>query len=208
MRHSPLVPRQIRYMSPFPPESHRDDASRGRRSPLSRLIRSVLAGGIVFFALAVVGYATGMRVNLSGSIPPGLYRIDRGPIVRGAIVLACLPPMTSRFARDRGYVPSGACDDGRAPVGKTVGAVAGDTVDVTERGVAVNGRLLPNTAALSKDSEGRPLPAMRIRRHVVPISEVWLLSTYSARSFDSRYYGGIHASRITVRVQPIIAPTK
>ena len=195
-------------MSLFPPESRRDDVSRNRRSPSSRLIRSVLGGGFIFFAFAIVGYATGMRVNLSGSIPPGLYRIERGPIVSGAIVLACLPPTPSKFARDRGYVPSGACDDGRAPVGKTVGAVAGDTVDVTERGVAVNGRLLPNTAALSKDTEGRWLPVMRILRHVVPPSEVWLLSTYSAHSFDSRYYGGIQASRIVARVQPLIARTR
>lgn len=192
-------------MSLFPLESRCSGIPPICRRQPSRFVRLVLGGALAILALAAAAYAAGMRLNLTGSIPPGLYRIDDAPIVRGAIVLACLPPMTSRFARDRGYIPSGACDDGGAPVGKTVAALAGDMVDVSERGVAVNGRLLPNTVALARDSEGRQLPAMRTTGHLVPSSEVWLVSTYSPRSFDSRYYGGIQRSRIVASIHPVLA---
>lgn len=170
-----------------------------------RLTRSVFVVGMGLFVLATVAYLAGMRLNLSGSIPPGLYRETDGQITRGSIVLACLPPNVSAFARTRAYVPSGSCEDGRAPVGKTVAALPQDTVDVTARGVSVNGQLLPNSAPLDRDSDGRALPELRLTKHLVAVGEVWLVSSYSGRSFDSRYFGGIAINRVIARIQPVLA---
>ena len=156
-----------------------------------------------FAILAATGYALGVRLNMTGSIPPGLYKQSRGPIVRGAIVLACLPPNAAAFARARGYVPGGSCGDGSAPVGKLVAAVPGDTVAVTAAGIDVNGRHLQNTAPLRTDAKNRPLPAVRVDDYVVPAGELWLASTYSARSFDSRYFGGIPLTAVVARVRPL-----
>lgn len=160
--------------------------------------------GLTLLGLAALAYAGGVRVNLSGSIPPGLYRETSGRVTRGVIVLACLPPGVSSFARARGYVPSGSCDDGSAPVGKVVVAQARDTVDITTGGVSVNGRLLPNSAPLEQDSNGRPLPTLRIAKHVVASGEVWLVSSYSRHSFDSRYFGGIATTRVIERIEPLL----
>ncbi len=137
-------------------------------------------------------------------MPPGLYRVSRASIARGAIVLACLPSDVSAFARSRGYVPSGSCEDGTAPVGKVVVALPGDTVDVSLRGVAVNGRVITNTAPLSMDSRGRQLPRLSTGRRLVAEQEVWVLSSYSKRSFDSRYFGSIASSSIVARVIPLL----
>lgn len=161
----------------------------------------LLGIGVALLAIAVVAYASGIRLNMSGSIPPGLYRMTGGPPVRGVTILACLPSAAAQFARDRGYVPSGSCDDGSAPVGKVVAAAAGDTVQVSDLGVFVNGALLRNSAPLVHDSKGRPLPVLRVAAHVVPNGEIWLVSSYSPQSFDSRYVGGIAASRVRSRVE-------
>ena len=58
----------------------------------------------------------------------------------------------------RGYRDPGACRDGAAPLLKPVVASAGDAVELSARGISVNGVLLPNTAPLSKDTKG---PASR-----------------------------------------------
>lgn len=182
-----------------------------RRSPVERhflptrvVARSALILGVALLALAGLAYAAGVRLNLSDSIPRGLYRRVNAPVVRGSLVLACLPPDIATMAREREYMPLGSCGDGSAPVGKTVVAVANDTVDVAERGVFVDGLLVPNSAPLEIDSRGRILPVLRLRRHLVPRAEVWLVSSYSARSFDSRYFGGIATTAVVSALRPIL----
>ena len=171
------------------------------------LVMGLLGLGVGVFAVAATGYGLALRLNLTDSIPPGLYRVVDQPFGRGSTVLACLPKPVADFARSRGYVPRGSCEDGSAPVGKRVAAVAGDTIEVLDRGVLVNGQLLPNSAPLARDSQGRALPRLPTAIHVVRSGEVWLVSSHSTRSYDSRYFGGIPESRITARVEPVlIAP--
>src|SRR5438034_3432539 len=95
--------------------------------------RRVLAGTSSLLLAAVVTWSAGLRVNLSASMPVGLYRVSTGPAVRGVMVLACLPTDVAVFARSRGYVPSGSCPGATAPIGKVVLAMVGDTVEVTGR---------------------------------------------------------------------------
>ena len=168
--------------------------------------RVVFGAGVALLVVMVVACADGIRLNLTGSIPPGLYRLRSGPPQRGTTILACLPVATARFARDRGYVPSGSCEDGIAPVGKVVAAIAGDVVEVSALGVAVNGTLLRNSAPLARDSRGRSLPVLRLPSHAVPKGEIWRVSSYSAQSFDSRYFGGISTSRVRSRIEPLFGP--
>src|SRR5215467_14375871 len=104
-----------------------------RRSPSDRQVlgsrivaRSTLILSIALLSLAGVAYAAGVRLNLSRSIPQGLYRRIDAPIVRGSLVLTCLPRRIAALARERDYVHQGSCGDGSAPVGKTVVAVAND----------------------------------------------------------------------------------
>ncbi len=102
-----------------------------------------------------------LRIALTASAcPPGIYRatvLSRGnALARGELVLACLPETLARFALTRRYLARGAgCGDGIEPVGKRIGALAGDTVAIGPDYVAINGQRLPNSASRARDSRGR-----------------------------------------------------
>jgi len=171
---------------------------------VSQLARFAPIGASLIFGLGVAAHAFGFRLNLSASIPPGLYRVTKDSIARGSLVLVCLPPSLSVFARSRDYIGAGSCEDGNAPVGKVVAATTGDTVDLGPDGVVVNGHQLPNTRPLLDDERGRRLPHPTRGRYLVSSGQVWLLSTYSERSFDSRYFGPVPSGQIVNRVRAIL----
>jgi len=153
-------------------------------------------------ALLAAGWFVGLRLNLTGSLPVGLYLESRATPVRGAIVLACLPPEVAAFARERAYVPrGGTCPGGVLRVGKPILAIAGDTVSVTPTGLLVNGAPVPNSQPLAADRRGRLLPRLAVGRYVVGPGELWVLSSYSRLSFDSRYFGAIQASQVRARLR-------
>ena len=148
-------------------------------------------------AVLAACWCAGLRLNLTGSLPVGLYLESRASPVRGAIVLTCLPPAVTAFALERGYVPrGGTCPDGALPVGKPVLAMSGDTVTVMPTGLLVNGAPVPNSQPLEADSKGRPLPRLAVGRHVVGPGELWILSSHSRLSFDSRYFGAVQAGQV------------
>jgi conjugative transfer signal peptidase TraF len=165
-------------------------------APWARGSRSVwwLASSV---ALLAAGRLAGLRLNLTGSLPVGLYVAARGTPARGVLVLVCLPPHVSAFASARGYVPrGGACPGGALPIGKRVLAIVGDIVAVTPTGLLVNGAPVPNSQALAADRRGRPLPQLPMGRYVVRPGTVWVVSSYSRFSFDSRYFGAVESGRV------------
>lgn len=100
----------------------------------------------------------GVRINTSSSLPLGLYiRTDNTAAV---LVEFCPAEPFASVSRDRGYRVLGfACPDGAVPLLKPVIARAGDFVEVSSSGIAVNGRLLQNTSPLRTDAAHRPLRA-------------------------------------------------
>ncbi|PYV63559.1 MAG: hypothetical protein DMG97_37365 [Acidobacteria bacterium] len=82
-------------------------------------------------------------------------------------------------------------------------AHAGDTVEVSANGIAVNGTLVHNTAPRAADSRGRPLTPWRFGNYTVPAGFVWVASDYNPLSFDSRYYGPISVSNIRHHLRPL-----
>jgi conjugative transfer signal peptidase TraF len=98
---------------------------------------------------------------------------------------------------------SSACPDGGEPLLKPIVARAGDLVEVTVRGIHVNGRLIPNTQARHQDSAGRPLSPWSVGSYRVMPGTVWVASSYHPRSFDSRFFGPVHLSNINNRLRPL-----
>lgn len=158
----------------------------------------------VVVAAAALWYRAGLLINHTGSMPVGLYRVARltaaerwevvaGRLIppRGAVVVWCLPPDVSAVARRRRYVLRGSCPGGIEPVLKHVAAVPGDTVVVDASGLRVNGQALTNSRALARDAEARSAPAVTPGRFVVQGGTAWIWSPYSARSYDSRYFGAV-----------------
>ena len=175
-----------------------------RRGPAGRSRRASRPAWWLGSPLALLAacWLGGLRLNLTGSLPVGLYLASRAAPVRGALVLACLPPEVAAFARERGYVPrGGACPGGVVPVGKPVLAISGDTVTVTPTGLLVNGAPVPNSQALASDRKGRPLPRLAVGRYVVGPGRLWVLSSYSRSSFDSRYFGPVEAGQVRASVR-------
>jgi conjugative transfer signal peptidase TraF len=159
---------------------------------------------LVFAAALLLGDRLGLRINLTRSIPIGLYQQIDAPIARGALVEACLPQDIATLGRKRGYLRGGSCPDGTEPVGKTVAAVTGDTVELTDQALIVNATKLPDSATLDIDREGRAMHKFPRGTYAVAADEVWLVATSNPRSWDSRYYGPIPLENIRSAVRPLV----
>jgi conjugative transfer signal peptidase TraF len=158
---------------------------------------SALAVGIVFWAASTLG----IRVNSSPSLPLGLYQVTSGS--DATLVEFCPAEPFASIANARGYRQFGACPDGGTPLMKPVVARAGDSVRLSERGVSVNGKAIPNSAPLRTDTAGRPLTPWPFGTYVVQPGTVWVVSDYHPRSFDSRYFGAVPETLIRNRLIPL-----
>jgi conjugative transfer signal peptidase TraF len=168
--------------------------------------RSGLRNGAIAVALVtasgfVAGFA-GVRVNTSSSLPLGFYiRTNQGS---AGLIEFCPSEPYASLSRDRGYRVRGfTCPDRAVPLLKPVVAQAGDVVKVSLAGIAVNGRLLPNTASLRRDAANRPLQALPSGTYRVRPGTVWVASTYSRGSYDSRYIGPVEEKSIRGRLRPL-----
>lgn len=162
----------------------------------------------VSFAAAIglgitAGHQAGLRINITDSAPHGFWLVqpaDAAAIQRGTLVEVCPPSVPIvRLMRERGYLDAGNCPDSvLTALLKPISAVAGDAVQFEPgRPVAVNGVPLPNTEALPA------LPSWPPGRYVVRPGEVWMFSSYSAGSFDSRYFGPVTLAHVRGIARPV-----
>ena len=148
---------------------------------------TLVLGGLV---LAAVLSTHWVRLNVSGSLPYGLYRLALvpQPLPRGTVVL--LPvPATVQHVWSRW-----------TPLLKPVAAVQGDTVCYTDGGLWVNGQSYGPVLRLA---HSRPLPHMLEGCAAVGEGEVFLASS-SRGSLDSRYFGGVRIADLTAQARPVL----
>lgn len=169
------------------------------------MVAATLICGLILIGLAAG--QLGLRLNLTSSMPLGLWRVAAPPErpLRGMIVILCIDDSAiTAMALQRRYIEPGSCPTGGEPMLKPVAAVTGDIVDVAASGITINGELLPNTAHLAHDPAGRDLPAQPSGPHEVPINSVWTLSGQTPFSFDSRYYGPVSIHNIVGIAKPFL----
>jgi conjugative transfer signal peptidase TraF len=158
--------------------------------------------GITLISFAACG--AGYRVNLSPSVPRGVWKVMKQPEEpqRGGYVIVPNDAKDEsknpgyRLAVERGYLVN------PMPMLKRIVAVEGDFVsyDRQENAVTVNGGYILMTEILSQDTEGRPMPSA--------FFPVWLkerqawLSSENIRGYDSRYFGPV-SSDILRRATPV-----
>jgi conjugative transfer signal peptidase TraF len=166
--------------------------------------KSIVMTGCFLLALIASAQHAGIRINTTHSYPPGLYIKTHDPIKKGALVIFC-PPDTKAFqeARARGYIGPGFCPGGYEYMIKKILAAPGDHVTISDLGVTVNGTLLPNSKPMDVDLEGRPLPHLTVDIPALDVNSVLLMSDYSAKSFDARYFGVADRAMVISTVRPL-----
>jgi conjugative transfer signal peptidase TraF len=154
--------------------------------------------------LALIGGLAGYRINLTGSMPVGIWKKST-VLQRGSSVAACMPLNfpAAQIAAERGYIPPGQCPGGFAPLLKPIAALPGDTVILCDEAVSINGARIPKSRTQATDSQGRPLPPFPRGKYFVLSGEYWLLATDNPNSFDSRYFGPVPESSIVSSLVPI-----
>src|SRR5262245_46549507 len=80
--------------------------------------------------LALLGLFTllaprALRVNVTPSLPLGLYRVIHLPVHQGALVEVCPPQSLTSMALRRGYLGRGSCPGGARPLLKSALALPG-----------------------------------------------------------------------------------
>lgn len=169
----------------------------------ARVARWCFLGWATLLVVLLV-HVAGVRVNLSQSMPKGLYRLygcgesaaERvavGDLVALDVAKASQESAAFRFFFDRGYLSAtGARSD---LLLKRVAARQGDRIDVRAGRVTVNGERLSEAASVRvfvADGETiprAPIPAM------IPARHVWLTCDHP-HGIDSRYFGPISTSAI------------
>jgi conjugative transfer signal peptidase TraF len=142
-------------------------------------------------------------VNPSISAPRGVYWLTPAQRVDvGDFVLVCVPAAAERLGVQRGYLQPGKCPGGAAPEMKHVAAIAGDVVAIGASGVSVDGRVLPHSRTLARDTDGRVLTRWNAPTHRLRGNEIWLYSDV-ALGYDSRYFGPAPARAVLGALHPL-----
>lgn len=168
---------------------------------LSAIIAIFLMG---FIAVGWLFSAMGFRVNLTESIPRGLYRITYGDNIKNAYVIFCPEDRAPfRLALNRGYIDHGLHCGGYGYLMKKVVAVSGDILAVTPEGVFVNQTLTPYSQPKLQDGMNHVLPQWRVVNYRIQEDEVMTMTSQSEWSFDGRYYGLVHTRQIKGLLTPL-----
>jgi len=159
---------------------------------------------LFFIILSTISSVLGIRVNTSASIPLGFYYTSDKLAEKGDYVIFCPPHIpVFEMAKERGYILAGFCTGGYGYVMKKIVAVGGDLVSSTERGIMVNGEVLPLTKSLEFDKQERLLPQYKISS-TLSSDQFFLMSDVSKNSFDSRYFGAINNLQIEGVITPLL----
>jgi len=159
---------------------------------------------IVLLLLAILWFLVkqwGLIINVTLSMPRGLYIKQYGELSRGGIVSFCLTKPYQSFGLQRLYIAKGVACNGADALIKEVIAIPGDSVVLQDNFIKVN-----NTVYLYKthyrDSIGRKLFVCP-RGVYKNITGYWVIGVNDSRSWDSRYWGEIQKKQIIAKLRPI-----
>lgn len=173
----------------------------GARGP----IRAMAGIAIVAALLIGAGNAIGVLIsNTDSAAPAGVYRVVGHEIRRGELIVACLPIAIAKEGLAHGYLRTGGCTGNAEPVGKIVGALPGDVVEIEPGWVAVNGVRFKHSAVKARDSANRALPHVAWGSRRVAAGQVWLFGFNDRSSWDSRYFGPIPLANIRGEIEPVV----
>ncbi len=169
-----------------------------------KVVILVVIPGLVLVLFAVA-WACGYRVNVTSSLPLGLYRLTDERPQRGSIVFFCLESEHFiKLARAREYAGTGTCPGALRALGKEVYGLPGDLVSIGADGsISINHQTIPGSAARDVDSKGRPMPKPALTAGNIPVGQALTLSLHHQGSFDGRYFGLVSLSNLR-QARPVL----
>ncbi|MDL2226469.1 conjugative transfer signal peptidase TraF [Deltaproteobacteria bacterium OttesenSCG-928-M10] len=160
---------------------------------------------IVLFVL----WAIGVRVNLTPSVPRGLYLVSYDAPAKGDLVGFCLDKNNpfSELAQERSYLGPGSCPSGLRPLVKKLSGLPGDRVELEPDGIVLNGQLLAGTEKQGTDRVGRMIPNTLLKPGLIPPDQALVLSSDHPGSFDGRHFGLVPFDSLT-KIRPLLVESK
>jgi conjugative transfer signal peptidase TraF len=162
-----------------------------------RLTTLLTMMGAAALLLSTVGAKPTPRCiwNASESVPIGFYRLRTADKLAVTDLVAILPPEPlATFLAEGNYLPR------NVPLLKHVLALPGQTVCRDHLAITVDNVWVGE--ARGHDSRGRPLPIWQGCR-VVADGEVFVMNWQSTDSLDGRYFGGLPASAVIGKAEPL-----
>ena len=163
------------------------------KSYLFKVLLFLLALSIVTTYLKSQHY--GVSIQISNSMPKGLYLTT--PIntpKKDSTVLFYTSAATEQLMKQRQWITY------KTPIMKKVAAVPGDLACIEDHHLLINNQYYSSIATI--DSKKRPLPQLAFCR-TLKNNEYFLISNYSEKSFDSRYFGPIPREKIIAKATPL-----
>lgn len=182
---------------------------RGSRSKLRYIAVLVALGVGASVALA----RSGLIINVTPSMPPGLYRLSALParLHDGMIIYLCPPSPAHNAAMAqavRGHwlliSPRSPCPANLVPFLKRIAATPGQTVTLTMRGTSIDGHRLPLTAIQPLAKNGVPMVHQRPGVYLMKPGQVWVWDNSSPWAYDSRYWGPLPVADILKKARPVL----
>lgn len=155
----------------------------------------------VFVVLMIVSKRLGVLINITPSMPIGLYIRATGPLSRGDVIAFCLSEPYQTIGIKQAYLAKGQVCHGADPLIKQVLAVPGDDVLLDKQFIQVNG-VIYHYVARDKDSMGRAL-AIYPSGYYPHTSGYWVIGNHCADSWDSRYWGSISVNQILYKLRSV-----
>lgn len=168
----------------------------------SKLLKLLFISSLSVYGLTLLPSFLNLWINISSSIPYGVYkRVDKYP-QKDDYILFCLEDELAKLSVERRYTTTGNCSFQSAPIGKKVVAEQGDLVKISKEGIEVNGKLLSKTIPSNYDLLERKMPEYNMHRYLD--NDEFIVASAKENSYDSRYFGIVRGEQIKGVIETII----
>lgn len=154
------------------------------------------------YVISLMPNVFNLWINVSPSIPYGIYKKVTKYPQREDYILFCLENEIAKMTVDRHYITRGNCAFQSAPIGKKVVATQGDLVKISDNGIEVNGRLLTDSKPSKYDNLKRKMPVFWMDRYLD--NGEFIVASTKENSYDSRYFGIVRRDQIKGVIETII----
>ena len=171
-----------------------------RKTIFKRFFKYIIFLGVLFIVITKI--ASYFTINYTPSYPIGVYfKSNVTKIERNHYYLFC-PTYDKymKFAETNKFWENMSKSCGKTPMYlKKAYGLPGDYIEVKEKGVFVNGVIVPNSQIVLNNKIFKKNYSIQLKEN-----EYFMLSDYNKHSYDSRYFGIINKNQILKQVYPVL----